>query len=121
MSRILIVDDALYMRLNLKKILFRFGCRNVEEATNGREALQKCMVNQYDLVFMDITMPEMDGIEALHRIKEHNKGQKIVILTALGEQDWVVKAVSEGADEFILKPFKEIQIREIVDKHLMSL
>lgn len=118
MSKILIVDDALYMRLNLKKILFRFGCKDVEEATNGREALDKCLKEHFDLVFMDITMPEMDGIEALHNIKRERKDQKIVMLTAMGDQDWIVRAVSKGADEFILKPFKEMQIKEILDKHL---
>lgn len=117
-SKILIADDALYMRLNLKKILFRFGCKHIDEACTGKEALEKCKTEFYDLVFMDITMPEMDGIEALHLIKAHNKKQKIVILTAMGEQDWIIKAISEGADEFLLKPFKENQIVEVLQKHL---
>ncbi len=118
MRKVLIVDDALYMRLNLKKILFRFGIKDVDEATNGEEAYTMCMVTPYDLVFMDITMPVLDGIEALHKIKDEKSDLKIIMLSAMGDQDWIKKAICEGATEFLLKPFKEQQIKEILDKHL---
>ncbi|MEZ5163964.1 MAG: response regulator [Fimbriimonadaceae bacterium] len=104
-KRILITDDALFMRVTLKNILTQNGYEVVGEAQNGAEAVKLYGELKPDLVTMDITMPEMDGLEALKKIKESDPGATIVMCTAMGQKNMVVEAIQSGAKDFIVKPF----------------
>lgn len=108
--KILIVDDTLFMRLSLKMMLERQGYQVVGEAANGSEAILKYNQLKPDLVTMDITMPEMDGITALKAIKKIDKSAKVVMISALGQESTVRDAIVSGASGFIVKPFVEDQV-----------
>lgn len=107
MARVLVVDDAAFMRLTLKKMLEAHGHSVEGEAANGREAVMKFIELKPDVVLLDITMPEMDGIEALKRIKEAEPKAKIVICSAMGQQTMIAQAIQYGAKDFVVKPFEE--------------
>ena len=107
MARVLVVDDAAFMRLTLKKMLEAHGHSVAGEAANGREAVMKFIELKPDVVLLDITMPEMDGIEALKRIKEAEPKAKIVICSAMGQQTMIAQAIQYGAKDFVVKPFEE--------------
>jgi two-component system chemotaxis response regulator CheY len=113
---VLIVDDALFMRTVLKDILSKNGYEVVGEATNGNEAIEQYNELHPDITTMDITMPEMDGIEALRRIIEIDKGAKIIMCSAMGQQGIVVEAIKQGACDFIIKPFQPSRVLEALDK-----
>lgn len=115
MSSVLVVDDAAFMRLNLKNIIEDIGYEVVGEAENGKISIQKYKDLNPDLVTMDITMPEMDGIEAVKRIKEFDNDAKIVVCSAMGQQKMVIKAIEAGAKDFIVKPFDEVRIQEALN------
>lgn len=108
--RVLIVDDALFIRTTLKKMLEQNGYDVVGEAENGLEAVLKYNELKPDLVTMDITMPRMDGLTALKAIKKTNPSAKVVMITALGKEDTVKEAILAGASGFIVKPFVEEQV-----------
>jgi Response regulator containing CheY-like receiver, AAA-type ATPase, and DNA-binding domains len=102
----MIVDDAAFMRMMLKNILTKGGYEICDEAQDGVQAVEKFVTNSPDLTIMDITMPNMDGIEALKKIKEINTGAKIVMCSAMGQEAMVVEAIKSGAMDFIVKPFQ---------------
>ncbi len=115
-KRILITDDALFMRVTLKNILIQNGYEVVGEANNGREAVELYEQLKPDLVFMDITMPEMDGLEALKAIRAKDANAKVVMCTAMGQKQIVLDAIQAGAKDFIVKPFQPERILEAVQK-----
>jgi two-component system chemotaxis response regulator CheY len=115
-KRIMITDDALFMRVTLKNILTQHGLEVVAEASNGREAVELYEKHKPDLVFMDITMPEMDGLEALKAIRAKDPNAKVVMCTAMGQNQIVVEAIQAGAKDFIVKPFQPERILEAVQK-----
>jgi two-component system chemotaxis response regulator CheY len=117
-QRILIVDDAAFMRMMIKDILSKNGFEVVGEAENGAVAVEKYAELKPDLVTMDITMPEMDGIEALKKIKQSDPGARIVMCSAMGQQAMVVEAIQAGARDFIVKPFQADRVLEAVSKAL---
>ncbi|HKL75930.1 MAG TPA: response regulator [Halanaerobiales bacterium] len=113
---ILLVDDAAFMRINLKNILEKAGYEVVGQAENGKEAIKKYKDLEPDLVTMDITMPEMDGIEAVKKIREINSEANIIMCSAMGQQSMVVEAIEAGAKDFIVKPFDDDRVIEAVEK-----
>ena len=119
-KRILITDDALFMRVTLKNILTQNGYEICGEAANGKESLEKYKELKPDLVTMDITMPEMDGITALKEIKAFDANAKIIMCTAMGQKNMVIEAVQAGAKDFIVKPFEPDRVIEAVEKQLAS-
>ena len=116
MSSVLIVDDAAFMRANLKNIIEGFGMEVIGEAENGKDSIRKYRDLNPDLVTMDITMPEMDGIEALKKIKELDDKASVVVCSAMGQQKMVIRAIEAGAEDFIVKPFDEDRIEEALNK-----
>lgn len=118
MAKILIVDDAAFMRMTLKNIILEAGHEVVGEAGNGIEAIASYQSTQPELVTMDITMPEMDGIEALKEIKKINRKALVVMCSAMGQQGMVIEAIQSGAADFIVKPFNAERINESIDKVL---
>ena len=116
--RVLVVDDAAFMRMMVKDILSKNGYEVVGEAENGMKALEKYQELKPDLVTMDITMPEMDGISAVKEIKKVDPNAKIVMCSAMGQEAKVVEAIKLGALDFIVKPFKPDRIIATVTKIL---
>lgn len=118
MAKILIVDDAAFMRMMIKNILIKEGYEVVGEAENGAQAVEKYKELSPDLVTMDITMPEMDGISAVKEIMKINKGAKVVMCSAMGQQAMVIDAIHSGAKDFIVKPFQPDRVIEAISKVL---
>ena len=118
MAKILIVDDAKFMRMTLTNILQKGNHEVVGEAANGKEAIELYEELQPELVTMDITMPEMTGIEAVKKIKESDPNAKIIMCSAMGQQKLVVEAIESGAKDFIVKPFDESRVLEAVSRVL---
>lgn len=110
MRKILIVDDAAFIRISLRKMLEDNGFQVVGEAMNGFEAIQKAKELKPDLITMDITMPELDGIEAVKIIMEHNPQNIICMVSAMGQEEQVRDAIFAGAKSFLVKPFKEEKV-----------
>lgn len=102
--RFLIVDDSIFARKNIAKVVEAIGGIVAGEASNGKEAVDKYFALKPDLVLMDISMPEMEGIEALSLIRKRDKGAKVVIVSALGHEELVKKSLALGAKHFISKP-----------------
>jgi len=107
MKKVLIVDDAAFMRLAIRSILEKNNFHVVGEAENGLVAIEKYMELKPDIVTMDITMPKMDGIQATEEIRKIDKDATIIIISAIGQETMVKKAILAGAKTFIVKPFKE--------------
>lgn len=114
MARILIVDDAKFMRMTLSNILTKAGHEVVGEAENGREAIELYRELKPDLVTLDITMPEMSGLDAVRKIKEEFPDAKIIMCSAMGQQRMVVEAIEAGAKDFIIKPFDEERVLDSI-------
>lgn len=117
-NKVLIVDDAAFMRMMIKDVLSKNGFEVCGEAENGKIAVDKFSELQPDLVIMDITMPEMNGIEALKAIKGLDSAAKVVMCSAMGQQAMVIEAIQSGAKDFIVKPFQADRICEAVRKVL---
>lgn len=117
-ERILIVDDAAFMRMMIKDILIKNGFKVVGEAQDGLEAVEKYKELTPDLVTMDITMPEMDGITALKQILGQNAAAKVIMCSAMGQQAMVIDAIQAGAKDFIVKPFQSDRVIEAIQKAL---
>ena len=110
MARILVVDDAAYMRLMLKKIIVDAGHEVVGEAGNGEEAVTQFKELSPDLTTLDITMPVQDGLEALKEIMEIDPDARVVMCSALGQQAKVVECMKAGACDFVVKPFQQATV-----------
>lgn len=115
-KKILIVDDAAFMRMMLKNILTQNGYEIAGEASNGLEAVTLYKELKPDLVTMDITMPEMDGITAVKEIKKLDPEAKIIMCSAMGQQAMVIESIQAGARDFVVKPFQPDRVLEAVKK-----
>ena len=115
-KNILICDDAAFMRMMIKDILTKNGYNVVGEAENGLKAVEKYQETKPDLVLMDITMPEMDGIQALKKIKQADPNASVVMCSAMGQQAMVIESIQTGARDFIVKPFQPDRVLEAVKK-----
>lgn len=118
MAKVLIIDDASFMRLSLKSMLERNGFEVVGEAENGEIGIIKYKEVSPDIVTMDVTMPKMDGVQTLKLIKEYDPKARVVMVTAMGQEQIVKQAVLSGAKSFIVKPFKEDRLVETLNKVL---
>jgi two-component system chemotaxis response regulator CheY len=120
MSRtVLVVDDAAFMRMMIRDILSKEGY-TIQEAVNGRDAVEKYDELHPDLVTMDITMPEMSGLDALRTIREHDPAARVLMVSAMGQQKMIVEALEAGAMDFLVKPFQPTKVLETVKKCLQS-
>ena len=115
-KNILIVDNASFMRMMIKDILTKNGYNIAAEAENGKVAVDKYNEVKPDLVLMDITMPEMDGIQALKAIKGNDANANVIMCSAMGQQAMVIEAIQSGAKDFIVKPFQADRVLEAVKK-----
>ena len=120
MAKVLVVDDAKIMRTNIKGMLINLGHTIVGEAENGYEGISKYKVLQPDIVMMDITMPIYneikDGIDAVKHIINYDQNAKVIMVTSHGEQDKVIRAIQNGASNYLLKPLKLDKLEETIDK-----
>lgn len=119
MATILLADDAAFQRTRTAKLLLQHGY-SVEEADNGAVAVQKYKLIRPDLVLMDITMPEMDGIQATREIRAADPNARIVMVSALGQQSMVMEAIKAGARDFIVKPAQPEQLLDAVRRHVQG-
>ncbi|CAG7602953.1 Chemotaxis protein CheY [Paenibacillus solanacearum] len=117
-NRILIVDDAAFMRMMIRDILTKNGYEVCGEANDGAQAIEKFKELRPDLITMDITMPEMDGIHALKEIKKIDPNAKVIMCSAMGQQAMVIDAIQAGAKDFIVKPFQADRVIEAIKKTL---
>ncbi len=113
---VLICDDAAFMRMMIKDILTKNGYTIAGEAENGKMAVEKYAETKPDVVMMDITMPEMDGIQALKKIKEADPGAVVIMCSAMGQQAMVIESIQSGARDFIVKPFQADRVLEAIQK-----
>jgi two-component system chemotaxis response regulator CheY len=118
MARVLIVDDAAFMRMMLKDILVKNGLEVVGEAVNGADAIEKYKELKPDVVTMDITMPEMDGITAVKNIKALDPKANVIMCSAMGQQPMVLEAIQSGAKDFVVKPFQADRVMDSISKVL---
>ena len=114
--RVLIVDDAIFMRKMISDILVENGMEIVGEADTGAKAIERYKECRPDLVTMDIIMPEMNGIDAVRKILEHDSQARIVMCSALGQQALVQEAITAGAKDFLIKPFNAARVVEVIAK-----
>lgn len=117
-KRILVVDDAAFMRMMVKDILTKNGYEVVGEAVDGNDAISKYKELVPDLVTLDITMPNLDGIQACKEIRKINSDANIIMCSAMGQQAMVIEAIQSGAKDFIVKPFQADRVLEAVGKVL---
>ncbi|MFV9509848.1 response regulator [Tepidibacillus sp. LV47] len=117
-KKILVVDDAAFMRMMIKEILTKNGFEVIGEASDGIQAVEKYNELRPDLVTLDITMPEMDGITALREIKKIDPNAKVIMCSAMGQQAMVIDAIQAGAKDFIVKPFQSDRVLEAITKAL---
>ena len=115
-KNILVCDDAAFMRMMIKDILSKNGYTVAGEAENGMKAVEKFKEVSPDLVLMDITKPEMDGIQALKEIRKLDGGAKVIMCSAMGQQAMVIESIQAGAKDFIEKPFQPERVLEAVKK-----
>ncbi|MFA9558074.1 response regulator [Evansella sp. AB-rgal1] len=116
--KVLIVDDAAFMRMMIKDILTKNKFEVVAEASDGLQAINLYKEHSPDLVTMDITMPEMDGITSLKEIKKMDPNAKVIMCSAMGQQAMVIDAIQAGAKDFIVKPFQADRVLEAINKTL---
>lgn len=117
-KKILICDDAAFMRMIIKDILTKNGYKIIGEAINGKEAIEKYKELTPDLVLLDITMPEVNGIDALKEIIKYDSEAKIIMCSAMGQQSSVTEAIELGAKDFVVKPFQADRLIDTVKKVL---
>lgn len=117
-KKILIVDDAAFMRMMIKNILVKNGFEVVGEAENGKQAVGMYSETMPDLVTMDITMPDMDGLEAVKAIRSTDPSAVIIMCSAMGQQSMVMDAIQAGAKDFIVKPFQQERLLQAVERAL---
>lgn len=116
MKRVLICDDALVMRMVIKKEIEKMGFEVVAEASDGEEAVQLYQEYKPDITTMDITMPKKSGIVALQEIMAFDKDAKVVMVSAMGQEEWVKQSIIAGAKNFIVKPFTPDKLHEVLNK-----
>ena len=116
MTKVLIVDDAAFMRMMIKDILQKNGFEVIGEGSNGIEAVNLYKKERPDVVTMDITMPDMDGIEAVKEIRAFDPSAKVIMCSAMGQQSMVMDAIKSGAKDFIVKPFQADRVLEAIRK-----
>jgi len=116
LKKVLITDDAAFMRFSLKTMLERNGFEIVGEAENGAIAVEKYKILKPEIVTLDITMPVMDGLQALKKIKAIDKSAKVIMISAMGQEGIVREAIISGATGFIVKPFNEETILKVFKK-----
>lgn len=116
MAKILIVDDSRTSRKILRGLLEENGHEIVDEAVNGQEGVQKFQTLKPDVVTMDITMPVLDGMEALKMIKALKPDSKVIMVTAAGQKNKMIDCIKLGADEFLTKPFDKTEIISVINK-----
>ena len=116
MKRVMVCEDAAFMRMVIKDILVKNGYEIAAEAENGLKAVERYPEAKPDLVLMDITMPEIDGIEAVRRIKALDPNANVIMCSAMGQQAMVIEAIQAGAKDFIVKPFQANRVLEAVRK-----
>ncbi|MCS3922979.1 response regulator [Methanosalsum natronophilum] len=116
MAKIMVVDDAAFMRMVIKDILTKNGHDVVAEAGDGLDAIEKYKESKPDLVFLDIVMPNMEGTDALKRIMEIDENAKVVMCSSIGQQSIVTEAINNGAQDFIVKPFDANKVLEVISK-----
>jgi len=114
--KVLIVDDTAFMRMTLRSLLEKNGCEVIGEAENGEVGVVQYQTLTPDLVTMDITMPVMDGITAIQKIKEKDPAAKIIVVSAMGQKELIIKALKSGAKDFIVKPFQTDRVTEAIAK-----
>ncbi len=114
--RIVIADDLSFMRMVQREILLEKGYEVVAEASDGLEAIDKYKQYNPDVIILDITMPHMNGLEAMHKILDYDKDAKIIICSALGQQQIIVEAIKAGVRDFIVKPFKPERVITAIEK-----
>jgi len=114
-TSILIVDDAVFMRTVLKKMLTEDGYIVAGEASNGVEAILKAKELLPDVITLDITMPEMDGVTALPDILKASPNSRVIMCSAMGQQPMVVEAIKKGAKDFIVKPFQKARVLQAIE------
>ncbi len=117
-KKIMLVDDAAFMRMTIKNTLTKAGYTDLLEAGDGQQAVETYNQEHPDLVIMDITMPNMDGIQALQAIKTMDPAAKVIMCSAMGQEAMVVQAIQLGAMDFIVKPFKPDRILQTITKVL---
>ncbi|MDA8066716.1 MAG: response regulator [Thermaerobacter sp.] len=117
MARVLVVDDAEFVRMRMRRLLAEHGYE-VVEADNGLSAVHQYRAEHPDLVFMDITMPLLDGISAVREIRKEDPGASIVMCSAAGQQAMVIEALKAGAKDFIIKPYQPEKILEAIGKFM---
>jgi two-component system chemotaxis response regulator CheY len=110
--KVLIVDDAAFMRMSINQMLTNSGYEVVGEAVNGKDAILKFKELQPDIITMDITMPDMDGIQAVRAIMAIDPNAKVLMISAMGQQTMVLDAMKAGAKNFIVKPFQKERLLE---------
>ena len=118
MAKILVVDDAAFMRKVIRDTLTKNGYTDITEAVDGKDAVDKYFEIHPDLVLMDITMPNMDGLEALKAIRAKDGNANVVMCSAMGQEAMVVEAVQAGIKDFIVKPFKDDRLMKTVNSIL---
>lgn len=117
-KKIMLVDDAAFMRMIIKDTLIKNGYTDIIEAANGEEAVEKFKEERPDLVVMDITMPVMNGLESLSKLKEIDSNVKVIMCSAMGQENMVLEALKLGAKDFIVKPFKSDRIMKTISSLL---
>ncbi|NUM48248.1 MAG: response regulator [Anaerolineales bacterium] len=115
MAKILVVDDAQFLRLRISKMLNQSG-HDTLEAENGKRAIELYQSDHPDVVLMDVTMPEMDGLDALKHIRTFDANARVVMLTALGQESVVLEAIRAGAKDFVVKPFEASRVLSAINK-----
>lgn len=118
MAKLLLCDDAIFIRGTIKQIVEKDGHSVIAEASDGTECIQQYQIYKPDIVLMDITMPDMDGITATKKIMEIDPNAKIIMVSAMGQQAMVFSAIEAGAKDFIVKPFQPEKILNCIRKYL---
>ena len=116
MKKVLICDDALVMRMVIKKEIEKLGFEVVAEASDGEEAVELYKEYKPDITTMDITMPKKSGIVALQEIMAFDKNAKVLMVSAMGQEEWVKQSIIAGAKNFIVKPFTPDKLHEVLNK-----
>lgn len=114
--KILIVDDSNFMKNIIKEKLKKYNITDIEYASNGLEAVEKYKKNKYDFVTMDITMDKMSGLDALKEIRAYDPNAKVIMCSAMGQSGLVLEAIKYGAIDFVVKPFTDEKVEEIINR-----